>query len=222
MNKKQIILITVVPILSMTLLFFIFYTIFKIDPTILGLPKQQATIEKDYPVEVSSKKLRELEQNMILKKKLTQQYDSLKNAKKILEDSLKSIKNELEVLTDTTKKFFDIMAQKDLITKRNSDSVEFLNSYLNRAKNEINILKTKLAETEKSLKSKRDSIQIQHYRSFAKIYNNAKPADVARILEKIDERDASQILKFMDQKKAGKVIEALDPKIASAILLLSN
>lgn len=222
MNQKNLILIAIVSVLSMTLLFFVFFIIYKIDPAILGLPRTGEIIEKEYQVEISSKKLKELEQNLTIKKLLAEQYDSLKLSYKQLQDSLKTIQNDYKTLLDSSKKFFEIIRNKEETAAKVKDSLDAITIKYNQARTEINNLKTKLAESEQLLKSRKDSLQIQHYRAFAKIYNNSNPADVAKILEKIDERDASQILKFMNQKKAGKVIEALDPKIAAAILLLSN
>ncbi len=222
MRYRNLTLIAIVSVLSTTLLFTAFLITYKIDPAILGLPRSNEIIEMDYPIEISSKKLKELEKKSALAILISEQYDSLNSSYKLIQDSLRVKKNELKILSDSSQKFFEIISEKQNEANKLRDSLEKIKIKYNLAENEISNLKTKLAETQQILKSRKDSLQEQHYRVFAKIYNNSNPADVAKILEKIDERDASQILKFMNQKKAGKVIEALDPKIAAAILLLSN
>lgn len=68
----------------------------------------------------------------------------------------------------------------------------------------------------------RDSIMNDTYDSFARLYNTVAPAEVAKILEKLDDRDAALILRRMKQKNAAKVVEAMDPDKAASVLVLGS
>jgi flagellar motility protein MotE (MotC chaperone) len=97
-----------------------------------------------------------------------------------------------------------------------------LNSKYMKQVDKVKQAELKISDQEKFISQKEDSSQKIAFQNFAKIYNNSKPADVAKILEQIDERDAAMILNMMSKKKAGKIIESMKPEQAAAILLLGN
>lgn len=153
---------------------------------------------------------------------LIQQYDSISASKKKLNDSLLQLSKQIKSFVDSSQKTQGTINEKDKMNIALADSINQMNKAYSNTARELKNLKSELELKEKLILAKRDSNQLQHYKAFAKIYNNSNPGDVAKILEKIDERDAAMILKFMSQKKAGKVIEALNTNAAASILLLYN
>ena len=119
------------------------------------------------------------------------------------------------------------MASKTVVNARKTKAelIDSLTKVLKENKNSnerIKLLDQRILDQEKFITKKIDSAELNNFKLFAKIYNGTKPADVAKILEQIDERDAAIILKLMQRKKAGKVIDAMLPEHAAAILLLGS
>lgn len=102
------------------------------------------------------------------------------------------------------------------------NSLSGTSSSLDSLKNEIKALQTKQDKEETNFALKMDSLTRANYQTFAKIYDNTNPPEVAQILQNIDGREAAVILKMMKKKQAGKVLEAMNPERAANILRLSS
>lgn len=89
-------------------------------------------------------------------------------------------------------------------------------------KNEMQVLQNRQESEETNFALKLDSLTRANYQTFAKIYDNTNPPEVAQILQNIDGREAALILKMMKKKQAGKVLEAMNPERAANILRLSS
>lgn len=89
-------------------------------------------------------------------------------------------------------------------------------------KNEIKVLQEKQDKDDTNFALKMDSLTRANYQTFAKIYDNTNPPEVAQILQNIDGREAAVILKMMKKKQAGKVLESMNPERAANILRLSS
>jgi flagellar motility protein MotE (MotC chaperone) len=224
MSAKTFIII----ILSIFILFTVFIIalmgIYKYNRTWLGFPPDSSKIQfidkKKTPIknnlQLSSSTNKGVETNTYL------ENDTLMKIKTKLTDSIVQVGKSLAFLSDSLSKVNKNLYNTLKVNKSLQDSLAILNFQLKKSSDELALAKQK-AKTEESLISKKkDSLELQNLTNFAKIYNNSKPAEVARILEKIDERSAARILKLMDQKKAGKIIEVMSPKNAASILLLGG
>lgn len=228
MNTKSIIILAIAIPVLMTLILLALFGVYKYDRTLLGFPPVPSdtvavdTVVPPKMVEITEKRLRNLEYGMRSKAELRAVIDTLKNDKKILSDSI----SRFEKAKDSIEKSFQpLKDEKDSIKneiKQLNDSLANLVSDYDKAKKDLERYK-KLAESRlNSIRKKADSSEAENQAKFAKIYENANPGEVARILEQIDERDAAKILKMMNKKKAGKIIEAMSPESAAAILLLGG
>lgn len=215
MNQRQIIYFVAILALSMTLVIAVFFAIYRFEPEILGLPPiviDSAKTIPDKKVTLSSRKLMELEQIAFEKKILKEKYDSLFASKRKLTDSLAKLHQQFQISSKQPSTSAD---------RKLSDSLNKIRELYDKVLRDLKSAQIRLTSQEQQAKSGSDSLEAIHYKAFAKIYNNTRPYEVAKILEKIDAKDAASILKSMDKKKAGKVIEVMMPDVAAAILLLN-
>jgi flagellar motility protein MotE (MotC chaperone) len=201
-------------------------------PTLIGLPplpqdtmqlEKKDTINYEPTYEITKEKLSEFE-------KRAKEAEAYKEVAKRLESQilelqkLDSIKrSEIIELKDS------VLPNKDLVIKESQtfsdylqDSLSKLISEKEKFKTEAELAKQEKSELEMYIESEVDSLEMENFKQFAKIYNSADPARVAGILETMDERDAAIILKNMRTKNAGKVIEAMNPEKAALIMLLAE
>lgn len=232
MNNRNIVILIMVVTVAMTLSFVGLFYVKEYNPTLLGLPPNPqdtmrivvpdtVTIAETY--EITKEKLHELEKEIAKKERYVKKADSLTKLIKGLE-KLDSI-SQIEI-----KKYQDsLIPKKDekLISSQTfsqllKDSINKLLVDKKKLESKSNTAEEKLKKQENLLVEKLDSTQQMNFDVFAKIYNNSTPAEVAKILEKMDEKDAAAILKRMQKRKAGKVIDAMDPQKAAMILLLAG
>jgi flagellar motility protein MotE (MotC chaperone) len=224
MNPRQIIYLTA--ILSLTVSFIIvgLIVIYKIDRTILGFPKEVPHNIHSGPdltkvkVQISKARLNELETGLIEKAKLKEKSDALYAAKRRLLDSIGKIGTSIKFFQDSSSSYLKALSESRQKSSKLYDSLVRMQSQFEKMKKELKVTEEKLKRRDKTGKPVKDSTELENLKVFAKIYNNSSPADVAKILEKIDESDAALILKYMQAKKAGKVIEAMKPEHAASIM----
>lgn len=232
MDRKVIIILAAVAtaliLILVSGLAFIKFT----NPELIGLqplPKdtvkvvERDTINFEPTYEITKEKLNQFEETA----KEAETYKELKSTleNQILElQKLDSIKrSEIVKLKDS------VLPDKDIKLKESRTYSEYLQDSLSkliaekeRFKTEAELAKQEKNELEKYIESEVDSLEMESFKTFAKIYNSTEPAKVAQILETMDERDAAIILKNMRTKNAGKVIEAMDPQKAALIILLAD
>ncbi len=171
-------------------------------------------------VEISRQQLAFFENEVIIKDELKIKKDSLLNLEKFLRDSLKVEFQKIKDCKDSVKRQFinydNLLKEKNLL----ADSVGKVEQELSGVTSRLETARKRIENYEEMLESRIDSASRMNFETFAKIYDNSNPADVARILEQLDERDAARILKLMQRRNAGKVLEAMRPENAAAILLL--
>ncbi len=228
MEARNLIIAAVVTATIMTLIILALVGIFKYYPEFYGLqPNRKSTLEAEKKIvyvepsiQLSSQEFDEM-QNRILKIDVLREIKKKNESNiKLLKDSLKSIGKSFEKERITAKQM------KDSITKRNEhslvllDSITRLNDLITNRTKQLKLCEKKAKDMESIMEVKLDSLEKKNFQMFAKIYDNAGPAVVARILERIDERDAAIILKNMQKRKAGKVLDAMNPEQSAAILLL--
>ena len=224
MNPRQIIYLTLIISLSVSVIIVGLIIIYKVDRTILGFPKETPHLVHRGPdltkvqVQISKARLNELENGLIEKAKLKEKSDALYASKRRLMDSVSKISSSIKSFQDSSSAYSKALSESRQKSSKLYDSLVRMQSQFEKMKKELRQTEEKLRKRDKSGKPLKDSTEIENLKVFAKIYNNSAPADVAKILEKIDESDAALILKYMQPKKAGKVIEAMKPEHAASIM----
>jgi flagellar motility protein MotE (MotC chaperone) len=147
-------------------------------------------------------------------------YDSLKNIAFALKDSLRNKKDALKIYNDSISGLVKRIIQLDNNESKITDSVNIVKRQMSKAMDDLQQLKKSVGLKDSLNAVKADSMSIKNLVQFAKIYNNVAPTEVAKILEKIENRkDVAKIIKLMQPRKAGKVLESMKPEMAADILL---
>lgn len=231
MDRKLIIIIAAAAssliIILVSGLVYLKYT----NPEIIGLPPLnndtvkvvKDTIRFEPTYEITKEKLNDFELKVAEREAYIQLNKVMEDKIRALEieDSLKQV--QILALQDS------VLPNKDLLLKESQtysdmlkDSISKISSEKEKLASKAEIVEKEKTDLEKYIESEVDSLEMENFKQFAKIYNSSEPASVAQILETMDERDAAIILKNMRVKNAGKVIESMDPKKAALILLLAN
>lgn len=232
MDAKKIIMIMLIASASFTFIVLAIIGIYRYEPEMLGLPphpvdstevveiQEQDTVEYVSTIEITRNRLERLQENIREKYSLKRDKDSLASFAISLLDSIKKYEGRLAGIKEEA----DSIKSSIAAVREVKDSLELavnnFNDSLKIARDKLKLARQKISDQEEFIEMKQDTLQEKNFETFAKIYNNAEPADIARILEQIDERDAAKILKLMRKKKAGKVLDAMQPEHAAAILLL--
>lgn len=237
MNLRQLVIGFIVLAVISAILLGSLLAVFEYKPEWIGLPAKidstQAAKQIEMPkpkpvkpvyiepaVKITEKQLALFENGMINLEIMKQKKDSLIRLEKFLRDSLYKNYVQSKSMQDSVKRA--IFNMDNAVKNQNfvNDSLNRLSAEYKKALDRNETLKKRLEIYEKAMASKNDTLETKNFNTFAKIYDNAAPTEVAKILEQIDERDAAKILKIMSKKKAGKVLEAMKPENAAAILLL--
>jgi flagellar motility protein MotE (MotC chaperone) len=230
MDSRKLIIIIIISTLSFTVALLSMMIIKQEYPTWLGLPPNPqdtmtaadtVMIEKTF--EITERRLDKMQRDIATVDSVKHLKDSL--GKLVLELMAKDSNSQ-----NTITKYKDSLLPKAISDLKNSQTYsEAVSSSMTRMKGELSQANNKAELALEQINSqsaiinqKSDSLKKENFKAFAKIYNNSKPAEVAKILERMDERDAAVILKLMSKKKAGKVIEAMEPERAAMINLLSG
>ncbi|MFP4528274.1 MAG: magnesium transporter MgtE N-terminal domain-containing protein [Candidatus Kapaibacterium sp.] len=225
MNARQLLILITVVSVGLALVFLSLLGVYYYDRTLIGFPPDTANIKIDTiytepTVRISETRLNELEDVIVQRRRLGEKTDSLEGVTKNLNDSIGSLAAQMQQWMDSVKQMDKKIAAVSSTSATIKDSLNTLESRYTKLEERLKLSSEKLTSQEKFIEKKQDTLEVENFETFAKIYNNAEPQDVARILEQIDERDAAKILKLMQKKKAGKVLEAMVPEQAAAILLL--
>jgi flagellar motility protein MotE (MotC chaperone) len=206
--------------------------VFTYYPEVIGLEEEPSnldslanvadTLQIDPTIEITKDRLDEFMQYRMEKFNLRKEKDSLLVETTDLIDSI-------DILKDVSANYLDsvnmTLAERDSVIKQRNETLDSLNKLYRNLQDkikELELAQKRINDQDDYIEQKIDSVEIENFKTFAKMYNNTNPAEVARILEQIDERDASKILKFMQTKKAGKVLESMQPERAAAIMLLGT
>jgi len=175
-----------------------------IEPTLLITKRQLSIFEKD----------------AARKDILSSERDSLIQYTNMYKDSMNLVIRNFAVYQDSLTKIETLLTDSLRNINKYRDSIKALGNELTVAKANVERYIQRLEQQESFFLSRMDSLEVENFQDFAKIYNNANPQEVAKILQLLDERDAAKILKLMQAKQAGKVLEAMNPEQAATILLL--
>lgn len=239
MNSRTIIIGITILIFAFAIILFALLGVFKYKPEWVGLPPNidstkigtHSLVHNPTPIrpvsvlntiEISESKLASLEAGLSANEYLKSKKDSIISITKMLRDSIDRITKNINYYKDSVNRWRYNNNLSEKKAKYLSDSLQKIQNDYKTALEKAENAKKRLEDMESIYNRKTDSLQVKNFSIFAKMYNSAKPQEVARILEQLDERDAAKILKLMQQKKAGKVIEAMKPENAAAILLLGS
>lgn len=228
MSPKQLILLVLALSLAFILILAGLFGVYKYYPEYLGLPphpKDTLAEEKITPyaephLVISRSEFEELQSRILKYDLLKARNDSLSKMHDRLWDSLKAMNNNIRQWKDSVLAVRDTMKSKENEKQQLLDSLDALRNKYKKSLHENKVVRQHVKDLEEMLASRYDSLEINNFETFANIYNNSNPADVAKILEQLDERDAAKILKMMKKKKAGKVLEEMLPEHAAAILVI--
>jgi len=230
MDSKKLIIIIVISTLSFTVALLSMMIIKQEYPTWLGLPPNPkdtmeladtVMIEKTF--EITERRLDKMQRDIATVDSLQHLRDSLG---KLVAELMAKDSNSQNTIT----KYKDSLLPNAISDLKNSQtysdavssSMSKMKGELSQANNKAELALEQINSQSAIINQQNDSLKKENFKVFAKIYNNSKPAEVAKILERMDERDAAMILKLMSKKKAGKVIEAMEPERAAMINLLSG
>lgn len=228
MTQKQIIILFVSVMMTMSLIFLLAAGLYKYKPSLLGLPSKDTVPETQIWDTLQLRRETVIDPAELEKmRKSIQEYKAKFHSEKLkaelaykLSDTLNDKAMMIRDLSDT------LVMREDSISflwskiGKLNDSIADLDRLVGMHKSESELYAEIIDEKDAKYADKEDSLYLENFKSFAKLYNNAEPAEVAQILTRIDDSDAARILKFMQKKKAGAVIENLPANKAAAILLL--
>lgn len=232
MNVKQALLILAIVLGSLILVLLALLALYKFAPGIFGIkqeePKKEEKAEKIQEELKTEPKvvLSRYEYDEWLQKSFNAyavgiENQFLVNYSKYLLDSLKRINESFLDSQRQLEKFSDSLAiLYNRLKQKESEMLKVL-SQLKQKDEEISELKSFIEKQEESGKALTDSAKRVVYNTFAKIYENSDPKEVAKIIELLDDKDALAILKSMNKKKAGKIIDMLKPERSAQILQAS-
>lgn len=228
MSKYQLIITFVISLLLTVAMIGGVWWYYQIDNTFFGLIDIEKTKAHYYDVDptknfvISGNELIELKGNTDRMYTLEKNYNSLKT-------KYTAVKREYDKLMNKSaksgQKIDSISAQLTTLAKKEQvlkDSLRLLDNQIQTLKENYDLAKTKLVKMDEIVNGNSDSLNMERYKEFAKIYNNSKSQEVAQILENIDAKKSAYILKLMSKKKAGKVIESLNSEYAAKVLIESG
>lgn len=126
-------------------------------------------------------------------------------------------------LDSTIKVINTVSGQRDsaqMTIKMRNDSIGRVNIRLDSALTAARKNEQLKEEAERNSGVRIDSLAEANYLTFAKIYDDSQPPNVAAILKNVDDREAAKILKLMKRKNAARVLESMDPERAAVMLSL--
>jgi flagellar motility protein MotE (MotC chaperone) len=130
----------------------------------------------------------------------------------------------LALKLDSTIKVVQIVSSErdsaQMTIKMRNDSISFVNKRLDSALNAARTNERLKEDAERNSGLRIDSLAEANFLTFAKIYDDSAPPNVAAILKNIDDREAAKILKLMKRKNAARVLESMDPERAAVMLSL--
>ncbi len=229
MNVKQALLILALVLGSLVIFFLALLGLYKFFPEIFGIKTEEKRteekiekIKEDFKTEpkivLSKYEYDEWLQKSFNAYAIQNENLFLSNYSKYLQDSLNKIvtsylhnQKKLTEYSDSLKMAYRMLNEKDAENKK-------ILSLLNQKEKELSDLKELIETQQESGKALTDSAKQVVYSTFAKIYENSDPKEVAKIIEILDDKNALAILKSMNKKKAGKIIDMLKPERSAQIL----
>lgn len=227
MNLKQVMLILAIIIASLLLIAGILFAIYKFAPQLLGIKpaepeKTTETMKTEFKSEpkvvLSRPQYDEWLQKSFNAKVILEENKFLLNYRRTLQDSIQKINRRLDSLVKLLDLTADSIAKKEKLVEEKDKNIKKLLAEIEAKNKQIAEFTQKENQQRISGKPLTDSARQALYSTFAKIYENANPKEVAKIFENLSDEHVISILRLMSKKKAGKIIDALNPERSAAIL----
>jgi flagellar motility protein MotE (MotC chaperone) len=181
-------------------------------------------IEDELPtvstVSVTLDKIKRYEFEIQNKEALQNENDSLIKVSQSLMDSIDVIIASSKSSLDSIDIIHDAYRKAKAENQKLKDSLKSISNIYLEKDDKIEKLSKELEEKDNLLTAKMDTLEAEHYRNLAKIYNYSNPIETARALEQLDEKDAAIILRMMRKKISGQVLDAMNPATSAAIIQL--
>lgn len=227
MNLKQVLIILAIIIGFLVITALILFGLYKFAPGLLGIkqPKEEKFLEttktefKSEPKVVLSRvQYEEILQKYFDSKVALEENKFLLNYRTTLQDSIKNLNQKIDSISKHFLTFLDSLKAKDKLIESKEQIIKKLQSELQQKEKQIAEFKEKGSQQFASGEPFTDSARQVLYSTFAKIYENANPKEVAKIFENLGDEHIVAILRLMSKKKAGKIIDAIKPERNAAIL----
>ncbi len=243
METRHIIAAIIVLVFSVGMAIALAFGIMRFYPQLVGLDRggnpikknempemtadstgHEIVIEEELPtvstVSVTLDKIQRYEYEIQNKEELQSENDSLIKVSKSLMDSIDVIIASSKSSLDSIDIIHEAYRKAKAENQKLKDSLNSIENIHLEKDDKIEKLSKELEEKDKMLTSKMDTIQAQHYRNLAKIYNYSNPVETAKALEQLDEKKAAIILRMMRKKVSGQVLDAMNPAAKAAIIQL--
>lgn len=230
MNLKQVLIILAIIIGFLVITAIILFGIFKFAPGLLGIkqPEEEqltATNKTQFKSEpkvvLSRVQYEEILQKHFDSEIALEENKFLLNYRTTLQDSIKKLNQKIDSISRHILTYSDSLKTKDQLVEEKEKSIKKLLSELEQRDKQIAEIKEKESQQFAGGKPFTDSARQALYSTFAKIFENANPKEVAKIFENLQDEYVVAILRLMSKKKAGKIIDALKPERSTAILQAS-
>jgi len=227
MNIKQALIVLAIIVGSLIFIFLVILVLYNFFPEIFGLKKETKSKEvetfkteykKEPKIVLSRSEYDEWLQKSFNASALLAENQFLSNYSRYLQDSLKKLNDQLMGLERFNKDLNDSLNEWKGKYEERVREVQNLLAQMQQKDKMIAELNSRFEQISKSGKALTDSAKKEVYTTFAKIFENSNPQEVAKILEHLDEQQALAILKSMSKKKAGKIIDVLSPERSARIL----
>ncbi len=230
MNLKQALIILGIIVGSLIFIFLVILGLYKFFPEIFGVQKET----KNEKIETITTEYKGEPKIVLSRKEYDEWIQKSFNVQAIESENL-FLSNYTRYLQDSLNKLSAFFSGIERMKKDLEDSVQLWKGKFDEKSREVSNLLNQIQLKEKAIaelqslienkaktgKAISDSAKQVVYSTFAKIYENSDPKEVAKILELLDEEQALSILKAMSKKKAGKIIDALSPERSARILQAS-
>lgn len=227
MKLKQALIILAITIGFLVITTLVLFVLYKFAPGILGieqpnkekLPETTKVEFKNEPKVVLSRvQYEEILQKHFDAKVALEENKFLLNYRTTLQDSIKKLNQEIDSISRHFLTFSDSLKTKNKLIEEKEQSIKKLLLELRQKDNQIAEFKEKESQEFTSGNPYTDSARQVLYSTFARIYENANPKEVAKIFEILQDEHVVGILRQMSKRKAGKIIDALKPERSAAIL----
>lgn len=228
MSKYQYIIIFILSILLTIGMIGGMWMYYQYDKSFFGLIKEKENKSNLYDIDPSKNFVVKGNELIELKSNSDRMY-TLEKSYKNIKDKYDKVKTDYESLLHKTnnsgQKLDSISSQLTTLAKKEHilrDSLNLLKTQIGTLKENYQLAELKISDLNSKLNGSSDSLNMEKYKDFAKIYDNSSSEEVAKILENLEAKKSAYILKLMSKKKAGKVIESLNSEYAAKVLIESG
>ncbi|MGQ9819221.1 MAG: MotE family protein [Candidatus Kapaibacteriales bacterium] len=227
MNLKQVLIIFSIITGSLVIIALILFGLYKFAPGLLGINQAmeenlpnttKAEFKTEPKVVLSRLQYEDILQKYFDSRITLEENKFLLNYRTTLQDSIKKLNQKIDSISRYFSTIADSVKIKSKLIEEKEQIIKKLLAEIEQKEKQISKFKEKESRQLASGKAITDSARQILYSTFAKIYENSNPKEVAKIFENLPNEHVVAILRLMSKKKAGKIIDALKPERSAAIL----